>query len=231
MSLFDETFVSEPSMRQPVLSPVSRWRALGIALVAIAGLFGCEPGASEDGDTAPPPARQTARGFLKAVQYGDVERAWEMHVASTEQGAYCQSKAFADVLEKTRETMTEADCKGAKELDPTRRASLAADARLLVQILRFACEYPDGDCVDYQKQVFTSQMPESSLGTGLGNFEIGELRTDGDTATVYVDYWKGKRDETSVHRESLELRRMDGEWAVTTTFGPEAEKTNGNGTP
>jgi len=191
--------------------------AVAVMFVAIA----CESGSETSegaGGQAPPPAEQTARGFLKAVQYGDFERAWKLHVASTRQGAYCRSESFADVLARTREEMTEADCEGARGLDPTRRANLADDAQLLVQILRFACEHPDGECLDYQREVFTSQMPNSTLAGALDAFEVGEVRVDGATATVYVDYWSGERENADVHHQSLQLERVGGTWVVTTTF-------------
>jgi len=165
------------------------------------------------------PAERAAREFLKAVQYRDVERAWRRHAASTRRGAYCRSEAFSKVLARTRRQKTETDCRDARSVTGRRRDQMAEDAALLVQILRFACEHPDGDCLDYQKEVFFSQFPETSFWLNLDGFEIGDVRSEGETAKVYVDYWSDERSEGATEHRMLEMRRVDGTWVITTVFG------------
>lgn len=169
------------------------------------------------------PSAVAARDFLEAVQYRDVDRAWLRHVESTRRGAYCKSEAFAKVLERTRQEKTKADCDSATRVSDRERAALEDDAELLLQILRFTCEHPEGDCLDYQRRVFTSQVPQTEFWSNLENFEIRRVHPGEDEtaerADVYVDYWTGKRDEASIEHRTITLRKIDDEWLVETTFG------------
>jgi hypothetical protein len=195
---------------------------LGLLALQMAGCPG-DCGSSKSGPSSDvgqrSPVERAAREFLKAVQYRDVEGAWRLHAASTHRGSYCRSEAFAKVLSRTRNQKTETDCRDARNLTERQRDDMAEDAALLVQILRFACEHPDGDCLDYQKEVFFSQFPETSFWLTLDGFEIGEVRTTGETAKIYVDYWSDDRSEGTTEHRMLEMRRIDGTWVITTIFG------------
>ncbi len=208
---------------------MSGGRIAALLLAVFVPLAGCvstcgspAPARRDAGEASPP--ERALRQFLEAVQYRDVERAWKRHAASTDQGAYCRSGAFEKVLQRTREEMTERDCRDAEKMDAERRARLEEDAALLVQILRFACESPEGRCVDYQRRVFVSQVPESDLWEDLEGFEIGEIRVDGERAKAYVDYWSGERSESTEQHRTLELERVDDRWVVTTIFGKDGSR-------
>jgi hypothetical protein len=196
---------------------------LALSLVLAVGSVGCdrgEPvGEAAGTDTGPTAVERRARAFLKAVQYRDVERAFDQHLEQTDQGVYCASDGFQKVLERTRDEKTEKDCEDARKMSPQARAALEDDAELLVQILRFACEQPEGTCRDYARQVFTSQLPRTDFWRGLENFEIREVHREGASATAYVDYWTGAKSEASLQRRALKLRRVDGDWVVATSFG------------
>ena len=161
------------------------------------------------------PAADRARAFLEALQYEDVERAYDHHVKSTEHGVYCRSESFQTVLERTRRRKTETDCEDARTLSPRRRASLEADAELLVQILRFTCEHPEGDCRDYAERVFKSQWPKSRLWRRLDGFELKRVEFHDDETAVYVDVIEQTGDEDSISHRSLTLEQYDGRWYVT----------------
>jgi len=123
------------------------------------------------------------------------------------------------VLERTKEQKTEQDCRDVRSFGPSRRAALEEDAELLVQILRFTCEMPEGTCVDYARKVFETQLPKSDFWAGVANFEISKVRAEGGEADVYVDYWRGERSSAEVERRTLEVKRHDGSWYVTDQFG------------
>lgn len=123
------------------------------------------------------------------------------------------------MLARTRRQKTETDCRDARKVTERRRDDMAEDAALLVQILRFACEHPNGDCLDYQQKVFFSQFPETSFWLTLDGFAIGDVRTTGKTAKIYVDYWSDERSEGATEHRTLEMRRFDETWVVTTVFG------------
>jgi len=174
---------------------------------------------SEDRSEPSHPAARAASTFMEAVQYRDVDGAWERHLESTEQGIYCSSESFRTILDRTRDEKTETDCEDVRNFGPERRAELKQDAEFLVQILRFVCEMPEGTCVDYARKVFESQVPRSEFWAGVANYEIAKVRADGEEADVYVEYWRGKRDGAEVDRETLEMVRHEDDWYVENTFG------------
>lgn len=168
------------------------------------------------------PAARAASAFLEAVQYRDVEGAWERHVESTQRGVYCSSESFQKILERTREEKTETDCEDVRDFGPERRAALKQDAEFLVQILRFTCEMPEGTCVDYARKVFQSQFPKTDFWAGVANYSIAKVRTDEEEADIYVEYWRGNREEAELQRQTLEMVRHEGEWYVDNNFGADA---------
>jgi hypothetical protein len=175
---------------------------------------GCDAPESTSPPTFDHPAAERVRSFLQAIQYRDVERAYQLHVESTEQGIYCSSDSFKKVLERTRKRKTKTDCRDARKLSDRRRAALENDAELLVQILRFTCEQPDGDCRDYARRVFTSQWPESRLWQRLDDFELKRVDPRDGEAVVYVDVVRKHEGTRRVFHRSLTLKRYGGEWYV-----------------
>lgn len=197
---------------------------LGVACSLIfAGCDGWKRSEETDEPSEPShPAVKVVESYLEAVQYRDVERAWNHHVESTERGLYCSSDAFEKVLERTREEKTERDCRDVRKVGPERRASLEEDAVLLLQILRFTCEHPEGTCRDYAREVFTTQLPKSKIWEQTGEYRIRRVEADDEETNVYVDLWRGEAAEAEIHRQNVELIRHDDRWVVTT--GPSGEE-------
>lgn len=206
----------------------SHWIATAVGLAVVIFAAGCDESGgtseSEPVETEESPSQPSARAaakFLEAVQYRDVEGAWEHHLESTKGGVYCSSEAFQKVLARTKKEKTERDCRDVQKFGPRRRADLKEDEELLVQILRFTCEMPDGTCIDYARKVFETQMPKSEFWARVANFEIAKVRAEDAEADVYVDYWRGERQAAEVHRRTLEMVRHEGKWYVSNTFGAE----------
>lgn len=203
------------------------WITVGI--FATAGCDSTKPagekssGQTSEGEASPHPARRVARRFLEAVKYRDVDGAFRAHIESTSQGAYCRTDAFHRVMERTRREKTKFDCRDARKLDARERAALDDDAALLVQILRFTCENPEGDCLDYQERVFESHLPSTVFWSQLDGYEITQFRVDGSHADAYIDFWHGERRGGNLRHRTLELQKVQGGWVVATRFEESTE--------
>lgn len=182
-----------------------------LALVLVAALWvGCKDRPAEH------PAAERATSFLDAVKYGDLERASGLHVDATERGFYCESKAFGELTERAQEAATEEECERLASLGAADLERFDTEARLLVQMVRFFCESPDGDCDEYGARVLESHMETSEKHGGatlfsFDDFELKKVVGDDDRAVVYVDL-RDSGDEEA--HETFEMRRHDDEWYV-----------------
>lgn len=195
------------------------WWLPAVVICCLLAAAGCERKAEEP--PPDPPSVRALEAFLKATKYRDVEGAFEHHVESSRQGVYCQSKSFQRVLKRTRQRKTAADCRDVRALPHSKRSALKDDAELLVQILRFVCEHPDGGCVDYAREVFATHLPTTTFWKSLGDWEIRRVKHNKEEnpgrATVYLDI--RPRDGGEVQHRSIQLRRVDGRWLVGDQFG------------
>ncbi|MFW5968257.1 MAG: hypothetical protein ACOCV2_12100 [Persicimonas sp.] len=185
-----------------------------LALVLVAALWvGCKDRPEQH------PATDRAVAFLEAVQYGDFERASAMHVDATERGFYCESRAFDELTERAREAATDEECERLADLSAADLERLETEAHLLVQMVRFFCEEPEGGCEAYGERVLESHMETSeqrgeTTQFSFDDFDLQKVVGDQDKAVVYVDL-TGSGEEPGAAHETFEMRRHDGEWFVT----------------
>lgn len=187
-------------------------RAFIASLLVAALCAGCKDNGAEH------PAADRARDFLEAVQYGDFESAAAMHIDGTERGFYCASQAFDASADEARRAATDEECERLEQLGSGDFERFEPEARLLVQMVRFYCEEPDGDCRDYGRRVLESHLRavEHSEGPTPWSFEEFELKKvvgDDDEAVAYLDLHGGADAQRPTH-ETLTLRRVDGQWVV-----------------
>jgi hypothetical protein len=169
------------------------------------------------------PAEPRAAEFLDALKYGDADRAAALHIESTANGFYCGSDRFAEVLEMARVKRSDAECARLAEAGDERLAELNAEARLLVQIVRFSCEYPKGDCAAYGEKVFKShlaaELDRPSFHWRSGDWSIRKVMGDDNEAIVYVDLRPSQGKKAAF--ETLSMKRIDGQWYVAESFADE----------
>jgi hypothetical protein len=188
-------------------------------LFLLAGLVSCKDGPGED-DRPAHPAQARAGEFLDALKYGDAKQAAALRLESTGQGFYCQSDKFTDVLEMARAKRSEAECARLSEAKDERLDELSAEARLLVQIVRFSCQHPDGDCADYGQRVLRSHLAAefeaSTFRWRGGGWTIRKVMGDDAEAVVYVDLRAADSQEAAF--ETLRMKRINDQWFVAESF-------------
>ncbi len=169
-------------------------------------------------DPAAHPAKQRLVAFLDALKYKDAEHAAALHVESTNQGLYCHSKAFAHALSKARAKATPAECARVDKLGAAKLDRLSSEARLLVQIVRFACEQPKAGCAAYGQRVLQSQL-DHLVHRGAGSrwaitdYKIQKVLGGANQAVAYVDLvHTGDRART---HQTLTLKKVGTKWYVS----------------
>lgn len=177
-------------------------------ILAIAVLCGCEQSH---------PANPDLQAFLDALEFGDRETLFELHLDSTTSSDWCTEK-FRAIIVKAQGTRSDGDCAQIRALGESDLEQMRDELRLAVQVTAFACERPSGDCVDYGRRVFEETAATSALlVTPPASREVRRLFGDDDRAVAYVDFVLP--DTSQLHRV-LELRRVGERWRVTSGLAP-----------
>ncbi len=156
----------------------SRLNPLMLSLL-VAPVMGCTPGPERD-------AREATTRYLEAWRFKDVQALYDAHAESSARGTYCTSSAFATLHDRVKRTSSPQACAEAraagtdpKELDP--------ETALLLQVVRFVCEEPEGTCRDYQRRVFDAALDASPAWSGaLERAEVDSVDATESTARARV---------------------------------------------
>lgn len=156
------------------------------------------------------PATPTVEKFAGAVQYQDVERAWSLHVLSTDASQYC-ADSFVRVISAVKEKASDAGCEEARALTDPELEGLPTEARLIAQVTRTVCEDPTIDCTGYSRRVFESQW--DAMGE-IDSLEVKKVLGDEANAAAYVDMKSGK----NVEHRTIKLVTAGEDWRVESGF-------------
>ena len=147
-------------------------------------------------------ATPVALAYAEALQYGDVERAFALHVLSVD-SPYC-SERFVRLFERLREQRNPQSCAELLSSQPTALSGLEEEARLYLQILHVLCREPAATCRDYAKEVFAATRPTHQ------RWRLIRLVGDGESAIAYFDI----EADAQIRHLSVPLRNVDGQWKV-----------------
>lgn len=187
-----------------------------LLLASCAVFTGCESKGSVPTDPIKgSEARQAAEAYLVAMQYGDEDAAFKVHVDATDAGTWCGSEQFEKILTRMRSGADEKECKRAQILTDARPEELDDEAMMLLQAMRFVCENPEGTCKDYARVTFFSSCAQLEATRGkLKNYIIQRESPDasGSEVTLYVDLDYGT---PPIKRAAIHLKKVGSGWYVT----------------
>jgi hypothetical protein len=165
-------------------------------------------------------ATQTAKDYVDATRYGDLERAFGLHIASV-QSEYCVP-GFKAVLEAARKKRSTEECApllAGKLEDVT---EVDDEVRLYLQVLHVICRRPEATCEDYTKEVFAEGFGGEDSPTGdPAHLRLHRVVGDHDSALAYVDV---VRSGVTEHR-TFRVIRVEGNWTVDDRHSSEAGVT------
>lgn len=154
-------------------------RTRQLALCLPLALACCAPGPERS-------AREAATRYLEAWRFKDTEALFAAHAESSARGTYCASPAFAALHDKVKRTSSPGACAEARAAGPAPEG-LDPEAALLLQLVRFVCEEPEGDCRGYQRRVFDAALEVSPAWAGaLERAEVDSVEATTSTARARV---------------------------------------------
>lgn len=183
-----------------------------LVLLALA-LSACKP--------AEHPAQEAVLGLLDGIKYGDVTAVYMHHKESQpSESTYCRSTQFKRFLPKVKASANKESCAQAKRLtSPESNEPLDDELELLMQVTRFVCEVPQGDCLSYGKMVFYSQLEQQPLFIERPqSVKIHKIMGKEDKAVAYVELTYGSGASLKVEPRTLNLRLIKGKWFVMTSI-------------
>lgn len=156
-------------------------------------------------------AREDLVAFLDALEFGDVDRLFELHVDGTNFSPWCESE-FRALIEKAQKQRDPEECGRLREISRSDLEAMSDELRLAVQVAAFACESPRGTCIQYGEKVFRQAVAERGvLAERPKSYEIRRLFGDDAKAAAYVELtFADGRSEQRV----IELRLVGNRWRV-----------------
>lgn len=149
---------------------------------------------------------------LDAVKFGDRERVFQYHADSTDLGMWC-SEQFKSVLNKAREAHDEAECGRLEGMTRQDLDAMPDELRLAVQVARFVCEDPTGECTDYARfAFFRGADADGILSGGVRDVVLRRHFGDGLHAAAYVEF---HLKDGQVVQRTLKLRKLGSRWRIT----------------
>lgn len=163
------------------------------------------------------PAQGAVQGFLDGIKYGDVTAIYLHHSESLpSHSTYCRSTQFKRFLPKVKASANEASCAQAKRVtSPDSNEPLDDELELLMQVTRFVCEVPQGDCLSYGKMVFYSQVEQQPLFIERPqSVKIHKIINKKDQAVAYVDLVYAADGPLKIQPRTMSLKLVKGKWLV-----------------
>lgn len=169
-------------------------------------------------DESAHPAAERATTFLDALKYGDAGQAAALHLEGTESGFYCSEEAFVAALERASREKSDSECQRVEALSAAQLDELPQESQLLIQIVRFTCEFPDAGCSEYGERVLRSQLAERldevDYTWAIEDWKIKKVIGDQKSAVVYVDITR-PGDRLQMSHETMAMKKVSGSWYIS----------------
>jgi len=156
-------------------------------------------------------ARPDLDSFLDALEFGDVDRLFELHVDSTTFSTWCTAE-FRAIIEKAQKRRDDEECARLGEIGASDLDAMADELRLAVQVAAFACQQPRGTCTEYGERVFRQAVAERGITARRpASHKVRRLFGDESKAAAYVELTFA---DGATEQRILEMRRLGNRWRV-----------------